>query len=109
MSVWIAPAIRSLLGLMERDPTKQTPMVASCVPNGFLTLRRIPVGLDLVLNLRYFNPRLLGRIPPLHCPPRRARRGTIPRVARVPVWMLAHIADTERDESEEGENAVGLV
>lgn len=31
-----------------------------------------------------------------------------PAGSEVPVWMLAHIADTERDESE-GENAVGLV
>jgi hypothetical protein len=128
---------------MESDPTKQTPMVASCVPNGFLTLRRIPVGLDLVLNLRYLcvlfhcicilaetlRPPVIRaswavyhRSTALHGehaavaypsgvphPANFFPFRNYPAGSEVPVWMLAHIADTERDESEEGENAVGLV
>jgi hypothetical protein len=82
---------------MESDPTKQTPMVASCVPNGFLTLRRIPVGLDLVLNLRYLcvlfhcicilaETYILLRPPVIRASwavyPLHSRLGTILRVAR---------------------------
>ncbi|KAJ7339080.1 hypothetical protein DFH08DRAFT_1082553 [Mycena albidolilacea] len=103
-------------------------MVASCVPKGFLTFRCIPVGLDLVLPFAIFATLIRAswtiyhRSTALHGehvavalpsgvphPANFFPFRNYPAGSEVPVWMLVHIADTERDESEEGENAVGLV
>ncbi|KAF7346780.1 hypothetical protein MSAN_01816500 [Mycena sanguinolenta] len=46
---WIVPVLRVFFEMIEGDPTKRTPMVNACIPERFLTLRCIPIGIDFVL------------------------------------------------------------
>ncbi|KAJ7861741.1 hypothetical protein B0H14DRAFT_3616591 [Mycena olivaceomarginata] len=55
------PAILSFAAIFEGDPTKQTPVVADCVPDRFMKLRCIPAGMDVILafvSLADFSDRL---------------------------------------------------
>ncbi|KAF7363093.1 hypothetical protein MVEN_00661700 [Mycena venus] len=127
MIIWLLPAILFFSAMFERDPTKQTPTVAECVPERFMKFRCVPVGMNVILAFTIFGVlvraswTIFHRAIAIHGEANMALPVDIPHPANfypfkfyppgseVPVWMLAHMADVERDEQTEAEGAVGLV
>ncbi|KAJ7259135.1 hypothetical protein B0H12DRAFT_427520 [Mycena haematopus] len=135
--------------MIEGDPSKRTPMVAACIPERFLTLRCIPIGINFVLPFAIFATRAcifaLSIVDHNHAETLTLRDSVmraswtvfhravavhgeeasialpagVPHPATffpfkvyppgypAPLWMLAHMADIERDE--ESESDVALV
>jgi len=125
MLSWLVAPIYALSELSAKD---RTPMVAGCVPNRFLTLRCLPVGMNFFLSIAIFATLIVASWTVYHRAVALHGESEIPLPADgtphpanffpfkfyppgsdVPLWMLAHIADTECGEEEEVEGAVGLV
>ncbi|KAJ6454184.1 hypothetical protein C8R45DRAFT_1112124 [Mycena sanguinolenta] len=128
---WLVPVLRVFFEMIEGDPAKRTPMVNACIPERFLTLRCIPVGVDFVLPFVIFATLMRGswtvyhRAVAVHGEEEEASIALPPGIphpanffpfkvyppgSQVPLWMLAHMADIERNEEPEGEaEAVGLL
>ncbi|KAJ7800455.1 hypothetical protein B0H14DRAFT_2899425 [Mycena olivaceomarginata] len=110
MIIWLLPASLSFAAILERNPTKQTAVVADCVLDRFMKLRCVPGGMDVILAFAIFGILPTWRSPPT--PPHPANLYPLkfyPPGSEVPVWMLAHMADVEQDEEAGAERAVGLV
>ncbi|KAJ7789045.1 hypothetical protein B0H14DRAFT_2946196, partial [Mycena olivaceomarginata] len=54
MIIWLLPASLSFAAILERNPTKQTAVVADCVLDRFMKLRCVPGGMDVILAFAIF-------------------------------------------------------
>ncbi|KAJ7789035.1 hypothetical protein B0H14DRAFT_2946144 [Mycena olivaceomarginata] len=129
MILWLLPAILSFAAILERNPTKQTAVVADCVHDRFMKLRCVPGGMDVILAFAIFGIlvraswTIFHRATAIHGEADMALPADTPHPANlyplkfyppgseVPVWMLAHMADIEQDEEvdADADSAVGLV
>ncbi|KAJ7229169.1 hypothetical protein GGX14DRAFT_555209 [Mycena pura] len=123
LCVWLTPAVRTFIVIFSKP---STPMLSQCLTDRFLSVQCIPTGVYFILPLLMFATLLRASwtvyhravavhgeesipLPPgIPHPANFFPFKTYPPGHEVPLWMLAHIADTERDEKADSERAVAL-
>ncbi|KAJ7837838.1 hypothetical protein B0H13DRAFT_2104867 [Mycena leptocephala] len=122
---WVPPVLFRTFFQITGEHTATTPQLTQCFADRFLALRCIPIGMDLIFPFAIFATLMRAswtvyhRAIALHGEANVSLPPDIPHPANffpfrfyppgheVPLWMLAHIADTERDE--EAKSTVELV
>ncbi|KAJ7671358.1 hypothetical protein DFH06DRAFT_1320145 [Mycena polygramma] len=129
MFLWLFSALGSIIQLFDKTTEIEYDQIrAQCAADRFLTFFCVPIGVNLVLPVIIFATLVRASwtvfhrataihgedsIPLPHGIPHPANFWPFkayPPGYEVPRWMLAHIADTERDDEEESaKNSVELV